>query len=172
MQVTYSEGVHRLLADSQDAAGRYRHRFVHTEHLLIGLLNERSSGTRLLKTLGYDRNSLRKACEKQCKRGEHAMESNRKLTQRVQEIMAVSKMKMTEYGHAELDTRHILMGILLEPDGIAGNILREAGVTPTALEAAILSPDSAAMESASHSHRPSGRYVSMERPLWKRFLRV
>jgi ATP-dependent Clp protease ATP-binding subunit ClpC len=172
MQVTYSEGVHRLLADSQDAAGRYRHRFVHTEHLLIGLLNERSSGTRLLKTLGYDRNSLRKACEKQCKRGEHAMESNRKLTQRVQEIMAVSKMKMTEYGHEELDTRHILMGILMEPDGIAGNILREAGLTVNALQAALLSPAAAAMEGASQSQRSSGRYVAMERPLWKRFLRV
>ena len=172
MQVTYSEGVHRLLADSQDAAGRYRHRFVHTEHLLIGMLTERSSGTRLLKSLGYDRNELRKACEKQCKRGEHAMESNRKLTQRVQDIMAVARMKMKEYGHDELDTRHILLGIILEPEGIAGNVLRDAGLTVTALEAAILSPDAAAMETSSHSHRSSSRYAAVERPLWKRFLRV
>ena len=171
MQVTYSEGVHRLLADSQDAAGRYRHRFVHTEHLLLGLLSERSSGTRLLKTLGYDRDALRKACEKQCHRGENAMESNRKLTQRVQEIMAVAKMKMKEFGHEELDTRHILLGILLEPDGIAGNVLRQAGLTAPTVEAAIVAADLAPLESPS-SHRSSGRFDAMPRPLWKRLLRV
>ena len=169
MQVVYSEGVHRLLADSQDAAGRYRHRFVHTEHLLIGLLEERSSGTRLLKTLGFDRSALKQECEKRCKRGEHAMQENRKLTQRVQEIMAVSKMKMAEMGHDKLDTRHILYGIVCEPDGIAGHVLREAGLSTQALEAAIRS-DVTETEEAPSRRRRSSR--SEPRPIWKRLLRV
>jgi ATP-dependent Clp protease ATP-binding subunit ClpA len=164
---TYSNGVHRLLANAQAAAGKYRHRFVHTEYLLLGLLQERSSATGLLKSLGVERERLKRACEKRCKRGEHVMEGEIKLTPRVQHIMALALEEMQKLGHEKLDSRHVLLGMLLEEEGAAGEILREAGVTAEAVREAILSPTSAQSESGEESTERT-----KPRSFWKKLLRA
>jgi ATP-dependent Clp protease ATP-binding subunit ClpC len=164
---TYSHGVHRILANAQEEAGKYRHRFVHTEYLLLGLLHERNSATGLLKSLGFERERLRKACERRCKRGEHVMEGEIKLTPRVQHIMALAAEQMQTMGHAKLDSRHILLGILLEEEGAAGEVLRQSGVTEDVVRAAILTPKAAGeAEQEEFSERRE------RKPFWKKLLRA
>lgn len=166
MRPTYSTGVHRILANAQEAAGKYRHRFVHTEYLLLGLLQERNSATGILKSLGLERDHLRKTCERRCKRGEHVMEGEIKLTPRVQHIMALATEQMQAFGHEKLDSRHILLGILLEEEGAAGKVLREAGVTVEAVRTAILTPTSGqeASEREEYADRPQ------RKSFWQRLL--
>ena len=82
MRPGYSEGVHRLLSRAQTAAGKDRHRFVHTEHVLLGLLSGKNSAVRIITHLGCDPDKVRRACEKQCHRGDHEMEELLKLTPR------------------------------------------------------------------------------------------
>lgn len=168
MRPTYSTGVHRILAGAQEAAGKYRHRFVHTEYLLLGLLQERNTATGILKSLGCEREQLRKMCERRCKRGEHVMEGEIKLTPRVQQIMALATEQMQNFGHEQLDSRHVLLGILLEEEGAAGEILRQAGITTEAVKAAILNPQ----PEPAHSRREAHRESHDKKPFWKKLLRA
>ncbi len=174
MKLAHSEGVRRTLANAQAAAARDLHRFVHTEHFLIGLLEERSSGTAVLKTLGLDREKLKQTCEAQCHRGNSSMEDNLKLTPRVQEILAIAGEECKKLGDEKIDTRHVLLGMLIEDGGIAGSVLRNTGLTYektlTAVETYAASRD----EEGAHEHREKRtRKKSYEsRPLWRRFLKV
>lgn len=138
MSSTISASSARVLANAQTAAGRYKHRFVHTEYLLLGLLQERNSAARILKTLGYDRERLRNACKLRCRNGIHTMQENLKMTPNAQHIMTLAGQQAKALGHSSIDSRHILLGALLEEEGIAGDVLRSEGLTADAVRAAII----------------------------------
>lgn len=163
MRPGYSAGVHRLLTHAQQVAGQYRHRFIHTEYLLLGLLKERNTATRVLRSLGVERERLRRACERRCRRGQHEMEGEIKLTPRVQHIMALATEQMQAMGDRELNTVHVLLGMLLEEEGIAGQVLRQSGVTADAVRTAALQMTAGA-EDSSETGRPWGD----RKPFWKR----
>lgn len=177
MRPTHSKGVRRVLDNAHVAAGRYRHRFIHTEYLLLGLLQERNSATKLLKVLGFERERLRDACKRQCKTGEHATEPNQKLTPRTQQVMALAGEQMQALGHSEIDTRHLLLGLLLEEEGIGGKVLRHAGVTYQAVYDEMARPEPDEHESRQSNAKESERFPSrverpMSKPLWKLFSRT
>ncbi|MCS6775474.1 MAG: Clp protease N-terminal domain-containing protein [Chloroherpetonaceae bacterium] len=166
MRPVYSAGVHRLLTHARQAAGQYRHRFIHTEYLLLGLLKERNTATRVLKSLGFERERLRRTCERRCRRGQHEMEGEIKLTPRVQHIMALAAEQMQAMGDRELSTVHVLLGMLLEEEGIAGQVLRQSGVTVEAVRATALQMASGAENASLETGDPQDR----RKPFWKRLL--
>ncbi len=172
MRPGYSEGTRRMLNDAQEAAGRYRHRFVHTEHLLLGMLRERGSAIGLLKALGVERDRLRRACERQCQKGDHVMEAPLKLTPRVQQILALAGEQREAMGDTRLDTRHVLLGMLLETEGIAGQVLREAGVTVEAVLGAIETGRQAGGGAETDGLHSASKASSGRKPLWKLFSRA
>lgn len=170
MQPSFSTGARRLLSDAHQAAGRYRHRFIHTEYLLLGLLQERNSATELLKKLGFDREQLRKVCQRHCQRGSQRMEENMKFTPRSQAILSLATEQARALGDNKVDSSHLLLGILMEPQGLAGQILRAEGITEEAARAALVGEESEAVsaapfQSVRHPEHPLGP----ERPwsLWK-----
>jgi ATP-dependent Clp protease ATP-binding subunit ClpC len=171
MRPAFSTGAYQVMQLAQEAAGSYRHRFVHTEHLLLGLLEERNSATLLLKSLGYERRSLRRACEARCEYGHHQMEANLKTTSRVDTILALAAEQMAELGHEKIDSRHLLLGMLLEEEGIAGQILREAGLTYEDARAEMVAPGALSEAPARIAARPA-RPAATPQPFWRRWLRT
>ncbi len=163
MRPPYSSGVQRLLRNAQRAAGRYNHRFVHTEYLLLALLKDDNGATQLLREMKHDLNGLRRKCESKCHRGEHPMEEPLKLTTGVQHVFALAHEQMRELGDKSVDTRHVLLGLLMEEEGVGGGVLRHEKITPDAILAAIQSQGVA--EQPKHEHEPSARPA-----LWKRLL--
>jgi ATP-dependent Clp protease ATP-binding subunit ClpC len=157
MRPKYSKGVDRLLESAHTAASKDRHRFVHTEYLLLALLQEPNSATQVLKRLGFDRRALRDQCENLCKIGKHRAAfdpAHIKLTTHSQAILTYAGQEMQSLDHGELDSRHLLMGMLREEEGKAGRLLRNAGVTLEAVLVAI-HDDIAAPESDSGDSRKS-----------------
>lgn len=169
MPKTHGSSSARVLANAQSAAGRYKHRFVHTEYLLLGLLHEKNSAVRLLESLGYDRDRIQQACKKHCRKGEHVMQDNLKLTPNTQRIMLLAEQQCKALGHRELDSRHILLGMVMEENGEAGEILRHSGLTEDAVRDAI---QRGAGKGTSASHqvtppRPSMVQPADTKPFWK-----
>jgi ATP-dependent Clp protease ATP-binding subunit ClpC len=168
MRPSYTEGVHRLLSRAQAAAGRDKHRFVHTEHVLLGLLSGKNSALRIITHLGGDPERIRRACEKRCQRGDHEMEDLLKMTPRVQHVMALAGEEAQAAGDTKLDTRHVLLGLLLEEEGIAGNVLRASGLTAEDVRAALKEigrdPERAPEPTAEHARH---RKRHARNPIWK-----
>lgn len=174
MKLAHSEGVRRTLANAQNAAAQDLHRFVHTEHLLIGFLEERSSGTAVLKSLGFNRETLKQTCQAKCHRGNSTMEDNLKLTSRVQEILAYAGEECKKLEDEKIDTRHILLGIIREDGGIAGSVLRESGLTyEKAFRASVTYATSHEKEGAhEHTEKRTRKKSYESRPFWRRMLGV
>ncbi len=141
MRPIQSQGVKQLLFDAKEYAGKYNHRFVHTEYLLLGLLKHTNSATKILRENGFDCRQLSETCKKQCSKGHHDPEENLKLTPRAQHVMALAGEQMLDLGHKDLDSRHIMLGLIMEEEGLGGIVLREAGLTPEILRNIILEED-------------------------------
>jgi len=110
---------------------------IHTEHLLLALLMGDGSGKGALKSLGVDCGALEKACKDRCTRGWYFRRRDLPLTLRGDDIMAFAADEMRRVRSPVLSTGHVLLGMLLEPRGIAGDVLRTAGVTLEATREAL-----------------------------------
>ena len=102
------------------------------------------------------------------------MEDNLKLTPRVQEILAFAGEECKKLEDEKIDTRHVLLGIIREDGGIAGNVLREAGLTyEKAFEASVAYATSQDEEGAhEHTEKRTRKKSYESRPLWRRMLGV
>lgn len=166
MRLDYSPGVRRLLAGAQKAAGQYKHRCVHTEYILLGLLESRNAATRLLEDQGFNPNRLKDACKRECETGSGSMKKELRLTHRAEHILELAEEEMRRFGHERLDSRHILLGIVLEPEGTGGSVLREAGVSAEAIR------DLIREELSDVRGQTPRQEAAARRPFWKTLLRV
>jgi ATP-dependent Clp protease ATP-binding subunit ClpB len=60
-----------------------------------------------------------------------------KLTQKTQEALHDAQTKALRYGHTEVDTEHLLLALLDQPDGLVPRLLARADVNADALRAAL-----------------------------------
>ncbi len=164
MRPNQSQGVKQLLYDARSYANKFHHRFIHTEYLLLGLLKQSNSATVILNDHGYNCRKLSDICKKRCQKGHHDLEENLKLTPRAQYVMALAGEQMLDLGHENMDSRHVLLGLLIEEEGLGGRVLREAGLTSDKVRKFIiddpidssdkLSPDPASTSTKQVSSKP------------------
>lgn len=57
----------------------------------------------------------------------------KKPTPRVLRVLEATEREAERYGHEYIGTEHLLLGLLAEPDGIAGRVLVELGVADDAV---------------------------------------
>jgi ATP-dependent Clp protease ATP-binding subunit ClpA len=102
------------------------------------------------------------------------MESGLKLTSRSQAVLKLAEKQREALGHRQLDTTHVLLGLVLEEEGIAGSVLRGAGITAEAVRAAIRGErDVSSVPPAAASQRPkASAEAPLRKPLWRILLRV
>jgi ATP-dependent Clp protease ATP-binding subunit ClpC len=53
-----------------------------------------------------------------------------RFTERAQDVAARAYEVLTRYGHSQIDTEHLLMALLEQPEGVASQILVQLGVDP------------------------------------------
>jgi ATP-dependent Clp protease ATP-binding subunit ClpC len=53
-----------------------------------------------------------------------------RFTERAQDAAARAYEVLTRYGHSQIDTEHLLMALLEQPEGVASQILVQLGVDP------------------------------------------
>jgi len=116
----------RAIDLSHDEAACLRHDFVGTEHLLLGIL-ESQSGLLLdlFRKWNIDTDTIRAGIDKLIARGV-ARKSALDLpyTPRAKKALALSMQEAGEMGHSLITPEHILLGLLLEREGVAGLVLR------------------------------------------------
>jgi ATP-dependent Clp protease ATP-binding subunit ClpC len=125
----------RAMRLANEAAGRSGSDSIDTEHLLLGMIEEGSGvAIAVLKAVDVDPQEIRQRIEDIIHRGPIWPES-RKLPQtrrckRAVEygLLEAEDLYHKQQGHKYLGTEHVLLGLIRESDGVAGQVLRSLGV--------------------------------------------
>jgi excisionase family DNA binding protein len=109
-----------------------------TEHLLMGVLDEvENFAVVVLRNLGVDLSKARALFEAQVPVSPDKVREA-PLTERSQHVLRIAHEQAVGLGHAYIGCETLLLGLLLEPEGMGGQILKKLGVTYDAARAEIL----------------------------------
>lgn len=119
-----------VLQYAQDAAQKFHHNYVGTEHILLGLvLNTDSIAGLLLNQLGLTPENVTRAIEQHVGWGQDSPTKLR-LTPRTKRTMELAVREANRLEQNYVGTEHMLAGILEEGSGMAVQILEDMDIDP------------------------------------------
>ena len=129
---TFTPGARWTLELARHEAPRLNHGFVGTEHVLLGLLAlEDGVVPNVLKKMGVDREDVRRQIENWVSTFPPGKMPDRvPYTPRVRKSLRLAATEAKVSRHACVGAEHILLGLVLEGDGVAGRVLRDFGLSP------------------------------------------
>lgn len=105
------------------------HNFVGTEQVLLGLIAKESGiAAKVLKSAGVTLENARIEVEKIIGRGSSFLEMQIPFTPRIKRVFEFSWQQAHQLGHNYIDTEHLLLGLLLEGEGVATRVLKVLGI--------------------------------------------
>lgn len=126
----FNEDAKRTLTLAQEEAERTHHSYIGTEHLLLGLMRvEKGTAHRVLTKLGVSLDQVRKTIESVLGRNERILIQSIIPTSRVKKVIEISFEEARKMDDREVDTGHMLMGLVIEGEGIAAHVLEDLGAT-------------------------------------------
>lgn len=126
----YTEGAKRALAIAQEKAVEYKHNYVGTEHLLLGLVEEEKSvSARALLALGVEGKALEQEVIRAVGKGTHRG-GQLQMTPRTKHVLDLAQQAANGRGHNYIGTEHILLGLLYDGGGVAMQLLAAKGIRP------------------------------------------
>jgi len=122
----------QALAIARREAERLRHAFISTEHLLLALTSLGDGvATLAFARLGINLEDLRVKTENTVGSGpDTGVRETPSYTPRVKRALALAAKEAHRSRHKSLGSGHLLLGLIVEQDGVAAHILKEQGVDP------------------------------------------
>jgi hypothetical protein len=156
MSKPLTERALKALALAADEARSLNHEYVGTEHVLLGLVADQSgAASDVLAAMGVDAPRLRHEVERLVQRGsEPVSAATLPHTPRVQQVIDYARDEAHSVGQKVVDVEHLLIGLLREPDGVAGIALKNLGVKADQLRAEALRTRIELMKIVERSVRP------------------
>ncbi|TGE31538.1 ATP-dependent Clp protease ATP-binding subunit [Desulfosporosinus sp. Sb-LF] len=130
MKGRYTERAEKVLAIAHNEAKRMGHPVVGTEHILLGLIQEGEGiAAQALTGMGLDLDKIRSQVEQitgvgQPNNGEVAF------TPRVKKVLELANEEAHRQDVNYIGTEHLLLGLIMEGEGIAARILANLNVSP------------------------------------------
>jgi ATP-dependent Clp protease ATP-binding subunit ClpC len=154
----FTERAKKVLTLAQEEAERSHHSYIGTEHLLLGLLREGEGlAAKVLNNLGVEIGKVRQTIESVLGRNERIIIQQIIPTSRVKKVIEISFEEARRMGHNYVGTEHLLLGLLIEGEGIAAHVLEDLGATLDKVRAEIerLLHDSAVEDAEPAPKKPS-----------------
>jgi len=154
----FTERAKKVLTLAQEEAERSHHSYIGTEHLLLGLLREGEGlAAKVLNNLGVEIGKVRQTIESVLGRNERIIIQQIIPTSRVKKVIEISFEEARRMGHNYVGTEHLLLGLLIEGEGIAAHVLEDLGATLDKVRAEIerLLHDSTVEDSEPAPKKPS-----------------
>ena len=128
----------RVLVLAQEEAERLSHSYIGTEHILVGLAREKEGMAHaVLAELGARPERVREAVERLVGRGEARSATRLTLTPRSKRVLELAVDEARRMDQKQVDTEHLLLGLVREGQGVAVDILRSLGISPSRVRARI-----------------------------------
>jgi ATP-dependent Clp protease ATP-binding subunit ClpC len=127
----FTKRARRVLTNAQEEARRLNHRYIGTEHILLGLVSEEGGvAMRVLQELGIKPDQVRSAVERAVGKGARPTLTQPTLTPRTKRVIEISVDEARKMGHHYIGTEHLLLGLVQEGEGVAVDVLRRLGASP------------------------------------------
>jgi|SRR5688572_2523791 len=124
----FTHHARKAMALSRKETLRLRHDFIGTEHILLGLI-QIDPLAELLEKLGVDSGDVRRRVESAVvPGGKEVTLSQLPFTPRAKLVLELSMEEARDLGHNFIDIDHVLLGLIREQEGVAGQILRAMGL--------------------------------------------
>jgi len=112
---------------AQEEARKMNHKYIGTEHLLLGLLAEGEGvAAKSLGSIGIDLNSTRETVIETVGVGQQAPTGHIPFTPRAKKVLELALREALQLGHNYIGTEHILLGLIREGEGVAAQVLGQA----------------------------------------------
>ncbi|HWD41852.1 MAG TPA: Clp protease N-terminal domain-containing protein [Fimbriimonas sp.] len=150
----FTEYARKVIYSAHEEALRWGQEYISSEHILLGLTNvEGNVGLQILERLGTSGEKIRPEIEKHLpKPKSQVRRSDFTLTPRAKRIIDLAYETVEKLGNNYLGTEHLLLGMIIEGDGIAGRVLCRCGIEfKAAVQAALDLQEEAAEEAKKHT---------------------
>jgi ATP-dependent Clp protease ATP-binding subunit ClpC len=130
MKRRYTERAQKVLTIAHNEAKRMGHQVVGTEHILLGLIQEGEGiAAQALIGMGLDLNKIRSQIEQMVGVGQ-PYNGDVGLTPRVKRVLELANEETHRQDVNYIGTEHLLLGLIMEGEGIAARILANLNVSP------------------------------------------
>ena len=126
----FTDKARKVLVLAQDEARALHQPYVGTEHILLGLIQEKDGlAAQALERLGVAYDAVVKGIREVASNDEGADESGHlSFTPRVKRVLENSLREAMQMGQSYISTEHLLLGIVRENEGTALDVLSRLGV--------------------------------------------
>lgn len=129
----FSEDAKQVLVSAQKEAEGSRHSYVGTEHVLLALLQVDGEARHILQRLGVEEEGARETIRNVLGGSARPVVEQIVPTSRVKKAIELSFAAGQREGAPEVTSRHLLIGLLEEGEGIGAHVLQDLGVTREAV---------------------------------------
>jgi ATP-dependent Clp protease ATP-binding subunit ClpA len=126
----FTERAKKVLTLAQEEAEKAHHSYIGTEHLLVGLLREEGSLAALaLRNLGIEIGEVRRRLEAALAADPTIVVRQIVPTARVKKVIETAFEEARRIGDTYVGTEHLLLGLLVEREGLGAQVLIQMGAT-------------------------------------------
>ena len=134
----FTESAKRVLTLAQEEAERSHHSYIGTEHLLLGLMRDQDGrAAQALQNLGLEIDKVRAAIASVLGRSERTIIQQITPTSRVKKVIEISFEEARRLGSQYVGSEHLLLGLVIEGEGVAAHVMTDLGATRLRVEAEI-----------------------------------
>ncbi len=126
MDYKFSDGLNKVFKHSKNEAKRLKSEFLNTEHLLLGIIKTESSAKEILQNLNADLTQIRRKIEtlNVASLNTFSEETDKiSFTKMADQAVKRSELECRQYQSSEINTVHLLLGILYKQEDPTANIL-------------------------------------------------
>lgn len=126
----FTERARRVIILAREEAEHYRHEYLGTEHILLGILKDGGGiAIAVLHKVGIEINQIKEKVEKSLPQSSSTINiGDIPFTSRAKKVLEFSVEEARSMGHNYIGTEHILLGLTKEKDGQASRILAGFGI--------------------------------------------
>ena len=126
----FTERARKVIILAREEAERYRHEYLGTEHILLGILKDGGGiAIAVLQKVDQDNKKIRAEVERNLPKSlTSAVEGDIPFTPKAKKVLEYAVEEARLMGHNYIGTEHLLLGLIREKDGLAAKILDGLGI--------------------------------------------
>jgi ATP-dependent Clp protease ATP-binding subunit ClpC len=126
----FTERARKVVVRAQDEARFLKQNYIGTEHLLLGLIDEKEGiASKVLSSLNIPLESIRASVMDAVTKGSSESYEHIPFTPRAKKVLELALREALQMGHNYIGTEHILLGLLREGEGVAARVLNSLGIS-------------------------------------------
>jgi ATP-dependent Clp protease ATP-binding subunit ClpA len=150
MQERFTDRARKVMQLAKQEAERFCHEYIGTEHILLGLIREGSGvAANVFKNLGISLARIRLEIEQIVLSGPDMVTMGKlPQTPRAKKVIEYAVEEARKLNHNYVGTEHLLLGLIREEEGVAGQVLMNLGLSLQVLRDEVMNILGAAPDAA------------------------